>query len=82
VKIRKRLKTLKGDFLDFSSNHSTMLYIPPLRVHCERGCWFESRFVATFALAVRSSNPSARSQPLTEEILPNMDDTQSLSFDL
>ncbi len=38
--------------------YSTLLHLPPLRFHCVGGCR-----VATFALAERSSNHSARSHP-------------------
>jgi hypothetical protein len=53
----------------------TLLHLPPSESTVREDA-------ATFALAVRSSNHSAKSQPLTDEILPNMDDTQSLSFGL
>jgi hypothetical protein len=80
---KEKTQNFKGRFFwIFQVLYSTLLHLSPLRVQCERGCWFESRFVATLALAVRSSNHSARSQPLTDGILPNMDDTQSLSFGL
>ncbi len=42
----------------FFALYSTLLHLPFLRFHCVRGCWDQ-----TAALAVRSSNHSARSPP-------------------
>jgi hypothetical protein len=50
--------------------YSTLLNVPPFRFHCVRGCGIKPRTIATFALAVRRSNQSARSHPYSARSHP------------
>ncbi len=52
----------QGDFRNFLW-FFILLHLPPQRFHCVGGCCDRPRTVATFALAVRRSNLSARSHP-------------------
>jgi hypothetical protein len=56
-----RYSVTEGFLEFFYVLYSTLLHLPPLRFHCDGGCWDRTRTVVTSALAVRSSNQSARS---------------------
>jgi hypothetical protein len=59
-------KIFKRGFLWIFSFFSTLLHLPPLRFHC-----IEPWTVATTASAVRRSNHSARSRPLSQGLSHN-----------
>ncbi len=51
----------KKGFLKYFN--SILRHLPPLRFHCDGGCWDWKQTLETFALAVRRSNQSTASHP-------------------
>ncbi len=50
--------------------YSTLLHLPPFRLHCVVGCWDRTQDCCDFSIAVRLFNHSARSHPQATNVQP------------